>query len=492
VPRRYHSFLPARIWIFWALFLVRGTFYSAMLPMWEGWDEYAHFAWIQHWSDQGTLPRATDSVSREIDESMRLAPLPWELNWIGPPYLTHADWWALLASERDERVRQLAALSPALAHQPAIPINGRPFVFYEAQQPPLFYWLASPVMRPASNSPIHDRVLLVRLFSVLLASMAIPFTFLAARRVLGSGAIYVAALLAVAPGFVIDAAHVANDGLAIGVTAIFLWLLTREKTSWIAAGTVLGAAILAKASLLVLAPVLMVLWFRRPKQMGLALALGFAIGGWWYWRNVLTGMPLTGWQESVPLSQVAVSAVALFHHGGWVNEAYTIAKSFTWFGAWSFITLRTWMYLALEGVAFSGMLASLRRQGLRAPLTFTIAFAIAIIGGAAAYYAVHNVAGIPGWYLWPAGGAMAMLIVAGLRPYSILFAALLALTDLYGAAARMMPYYAGLAARDHGSITQFSLAAARLHLPLWLAVLWIGATIAIPLLMFQRRAKTRM
>ena len=440
----------------------------------------------------GTLPRTTDSVSREIDESMRLAPLPWELNWIGPPYLTHADWWALPASERDERVRRLAALSPALAHQPATPINGRPFVFYEAQQPPLFYWIASPVMRTGGNWPIHDRVLVVRLFSVLLASLAIPFTFLAARVVLGSHAIYVAALLAVAPGFMIDAAHVANDGLAMGLAAIFLWLMAREKTNWIAAGTVLGAAILAKASLVVLAPVLMVLWFRRPKQMGLALALGFAIGGWWYVHNVLIGMPLTGWQESVPLAQVAAGAIALFHHGGWINEAYTIAKSFTWFGAWSFITLRTWMYLVLEGMAFAGMIASLRKQGLRAPITFAIAFTIAIIGGAAAYYAVHNVAGIPGWYLWPAGGAMAMLIVAGLRQYSIVFAALLALTDLYGAAARMMPYYAGLAARDHGSVMQFTLAAARLHLPLWLAALWIVGTIAIPLLMFQRRANTRM
>ena len=464
-----------------------------MLPMWEGWDEYAHFAWIQHWSDTGTLPRTTDSVSREIDESMRLAPLPWELRWIGPPYLTHADWWALPANERDERVRQLAQLSPALAHQPAVPIDGKkPFVFYEAQQPPLFYWIASPVMRPASDWPIHDRVLLIRLFSVLLASMAIPFTFLASRKVLGSGAIYVAALLAVAPGLMIDAAHIANDGLAIGLATVFLWLMMREKTSWIAAGTVLGAAILAKASLLVLAPVLIVLWFRRPKQMGLALALGFVIGGWWYVRNVLIGMPLTGWQESVPLSQVAVGAVALFHHGGWINEAYTIAKSFTWFGAWSFITLRTWMYLALEGVAFGGMIAGLRQQGLRAPLTFLIAFTIAIIGGAAAYFAVHNVAGIPGWYLWPAGGAMAMLIVAGLRRYSVLFAAMLALTDLYGAAARMMPYYAGLAARDHGSVTQFFLAATRLHLSVWLAAAWIIATVAIPLLMLQGRANTRM
>jgi hypothetical protein len=256
---------------------------------------------------------------------------------------------------------------------------------------------------------IHDRVLLIRLFSVLLASLSIPFTFLAAwGGALGSFAVYVAGPLAVAPGLVIDAAHVANDGLALGVAAIFLWLMTREKTSWNAAGTVLGAAILAKASLLVLAPVLIVLWCPRPKQMGLALTLGFAIGGWWYARNVLTGMPLTGWQESVPLTQIAASAVALFHHGGWINEAYTIAKSFTWFGAWSFITLRTWMYMVLEVLAFTGMLAGFRKQGLRAPRTVTVTFTIAIIGGAAAYYAVHNVAGIPGWYLWPSGGAMAL------------------------------------------------------------------------------------
>jgi len=80
---------------------------------------------------------------------------------------------------------------------------------------------------------------------------------------------------------VIEAAHVANDGLAIGLAAVFLWLMAREKTIWVAAGTVLGAAILAKASLVVLVPVLIVLWFRRPKQMGFALALGFVIGGWW-------------------------------------------------------------------------------------------------------------------------------------------------------------------------------------------------------------------
>ncbi len=452
-----------------------------MLPLWEGWDEYAHFAWLEHWNDRGTLPVASDHVSAEIDMSMQLAPLARELRWIGPPYLTHSDWWALPAGEREKRERALRDIKPAGEH---------PFALYEAQQPPLYYWLSAPGLKLVAGRPLRDRVFAMRLLAVLFTSLAIPFTSLAAGPAL---ACFCAALLAVAPGMVIDGSHVANDSLAIGVTAIFLWLMTREKTGWAAAGLVLGAAILTKASLLVLIPVLAVLWFRKPKKMGLAIGTGLAIGGWWYVRNLVIGAPLTGWQESVPLSRVVSSAVALFHNGGWLNEFHTISKSFTWFGAWSFMTLRTWMYLVVEGFAFAGMLAALARErvSVRVPLTFVALFALAITGGAAAYFAVHNVAGIPGWYLWPAGGAMAILIVAGVGRLSVLFAALLALTDLYGMTARMLPYYSGLAPWNHGSITQSPEALARLHVSVWLAVAWAASTVAIPILMYQGRAKTR-
>ena len=76
-------------------------------------------------------------------------------HWIGPPYLTHSDWWALPATERDERVRQArrACLRRWRTSLP-IAINGRPFVFYEAQQPPLFYWMAS--ARDAARERLAD------------------------------------------------------------------------------------------------------------------------------------------------------------------------------------------------------------------------------------------------------------------------------------------------------------------------------------------------
>ncbi len=287
-------------------------------------------------------------------------------------------------------------------------------------------------------------------------------------------------------------------GSTIGIAAIFLWLMMREKSGWISVGVALGLAILTKASMLVLAAILVTLWIRRrPKQLVAALALGLGIGGWWYVRNVSIGMPLTGWQESAPFGEMIRSGVALLHHGLWLNEIHTIAKSFTWFGAWSFISLRAWMYLVLESIAVAGMLIGLVSSAIafRLRSCSQIWFAIAIAAGAAAYYAVHQVAGVPGWYLWPAGGALAILVVAGLGRWSALFAAMLALTDFYGVTSRMMPYYAGLAQWNHGSITSLPDAMARLHVGWLIFAAWVLATATIPVIAYRTpvygRAKTR-
>ncbi len=459
-PRRYDSFVPLRLWIFWLLFLVRGAFYCTMLPVWEGWDEYAHVAFLQHWNETHRLPIAGDRVSPEIDASLRRHLLPRELHWIGPPY----------------RTRETA--SAPIAGTP-VPY---PFVFYEAQQPPLYYWIAAPLFRGS----VEHGVFIVRLFSVLLASLAIPFTWLAAPR-FAPGC---AALLAVAPGLAIDVAHVANDALAIGIASVFLWLMSSTKERRMVTGIVLGAALLTKASLLVLLPVVIVL---RKRQALVPVLIALAVGGWWYIRNLILGLPFSGWQESVGLSALAASAVQLARSGRWINGAQTIAKSFTWFGAWSFLTLRTWMYLSLEAVAGSGMVCALmaKKPGIRVPLVFSICFTLAIAAGEAAYNSVHGIAGIPGWYLWPVGGAMSILVAAGLGRFVWIFATMLAAADIFGVTARMMPYYAGLAPWNRGSVLQVGDAARLLHVPVWLIALWIAATLAVPALLCQGRAKTR-
>jgi len=63
--------------LIWLCFVCRGIFYCSLLPLWDGFDEWAHFAVIERMSTAGSLLIDRNSpVSREIDASLNLAPLP--------------------------------------------------------------------------------------------------------------------------------------------------------------------------------------------------------------------------------------------------------------------------------------------------------------------------------------------------------------------------------------------------------------------------------
>lgn len=155
---------------------MRGCRSSAALPLWEGFDEYAHIAVLQHWVAAPSLPSADNGVSREIAESLRLAPLPWELRYLGAPHLPHEQWWTLPAAERDARMKALREMPREWARQPAPEFLSS----YEAQQPPLYYWICALPFRAAQNLSLRAHVAIIRLLSVAIAPLAIPLTFLAA------------------------------------------------------------------------------------------------------------------------------------------------------------------------------------------------------------------------------------------------------------------------------------------------------------------------
>jgi hypothetical protein len=449
--------MPWRVWLLWLFFVARGAFYCRLQPLWEGWDEYAHFAYIQHSTGTWGLPRFDEKISREIDESMRLAPLAYELRWIGPPYLTRSKWFALPASERADRQSRLDSIPPEWARQPA----DHAFAFYEAQQPPLYYWIMAQPLRLAASWRLWPRVLLIRLLSMLLASVAIPLTWAAARSELAP------ALLAIAPGFAIDTSRVANDSLAIALAALLLWLAMRRGRWWVI-GLVLGAGLLSKANFIGLA--VAVLLCGGWRSAGLAAAAS----GWWYVWNVLQGRSPTGWQDQTSLVRMTHAALAV----NWLNAAQVEARTFLWFGAWSFLTLKSWIYTALDAAGLVALVMALPKwRELKVPLLFTGCVFAEMAFGVLSYQATHGIGSVPGWYLWLVGGAMAMAVAAGLGRWSWILAGWLAAVDLYGAAAVMAPYYAGLAERDHARLIWP-------RAPWVLTVLWIAATAAGPAVAF--------
>ena len=165
----------------------------------------------------------------------------------------------------------------------------------------------------------------------------------------------------------------------------------------------------------------------------------------------------------------------------WFSAAHVAAKSFLWFGAWSFLTLKSWMYGVLELIALIALLSAARTRNtaLKTPAVLLAFFVAGIAYGVLATFVTQNVPNMPGWYLWSLGGGIAMIVVAGLRRYSLLFIAALAAVDLYGVIALLTPYYAGLAERNHAAAGQFPVALARLGIPPALPVAWGLATLGI-------------
>src|SRR5512140_1914283 len=99
-----------RLAALWAAFFFRLAFYSAALPLWEGYDEWAHFAVIRSMVSHGEalVPRNA-AVPRDVDASLRTAPVPWELRNMAEPSVTQDAFWNLPPSARAAREAEFAA-----------------------------------------------------------------------------------------------------------------------------------------------------------------------------------------------------------------------------------------------------------------------------------------------------------------------------------------------------------------------------------------------
>src|SRR5206468_11600051 len=74
----------------WIAFLAAATFFAIVVPLGEGFDELAHFAYIQHIAQAGRLPlEVTAYPSKEIEAFLQYHPAPWSLHSINPALTSH-------------------------------------------------------------------------------------------------------------------------------------------------------------------------------------------------------------------------------------------------------------------------------------------------------------------------------------------------------------------------------------------------------------------
>lgn len=488
MPSRLHALVRSRAlvpWALWALFVFRGLVYLGVTPVWEGFDEHQHFAYVQMVAEQGRLPvPGREAVSGEVAASLRLLPLPWELKDSGLG-LTHDEYWRLSGEERRARQAALRSIPPAARREPAGTDNPH-LRLYETQQPPLYYVLAAGPYRLFRDAGLLERVYVLRLFSLLLASAAVPLLFLSARRVFGDGtlAAWTAAAAVCMPEWMMDVARVGNDALAVCLMSALVWLsLAWEKLSLrqcLAVGLLLGAGLLTKAFFLPVVPALVVLavvrlrragrnWPEAAGGAGLLLAGCAAASGLWFARNLALTGTLTGVMQSVALGGVPpLDYLRAVPRVDWYNAVDSLLVSHIWFGNWSFLGLRAWVYklfMALYLLAAAGLAGWIPAwRGRRKQAAAIPAGAAAVLANYAAWFwlgLLYHVlitwmaggqSSSAGWYLYCLVVPEAILLVAGLcrwapagsRPrVPALLCGLFVLLDLWGMVLVMVPYYTG-------------------------------------------------
>jgi 4-amino-4-deoxy-L-arabinose transferase-like glycosyltransferase len=473
--------------LLWAAFLVRGVWYCALLPLWEGYDEPYHFAALQNVAAGQGMPHSDTRITLEVEESLHLAPIPWEMQYhaVGQAAATYEAFWTLPLAEREKCIEALRALDPRDGSRPA---NG-PVFNYESQQPPLYYWVMALPMRWSSGMQLLSRLYLLRIVGLLLASLMVPLTYWIANGVLRSEpqALGTVAILALLPELAINLARVSNESLAVvcysSMVAAALYALRKPAAwcGWFAFGVCLGCGLLSKSYVLSAIPGVFVVghfaYWRAPGnetpklglagvlgRMAAALAVAMAIAGPWYWRMHAATGSWTGTNDEANVARLSLlQNLVQVGHVNWKSGALSVAVSHVWFGAWSFLRLPTRVYVVafiVMAVAACGIVVRLmrRRDSMeeRREVAVLCVFYVGFLTGLAYHvlinYLGHGVSASAGWYLYATVAAEVVLLVWGLLAFvspRICFIGLavgVAALDLYGMHALLMPYYAGLSA----------------------------------------------
>jgi len=451
--------MGTRRWLaaIWLGFAVRLVFYATAFPIWEGFDEWAHFAIVRQVAAGHMLYPRDALVPLDVAASMQLAPMPPTLGNLPGAVVSHEQFWGLPPDERASREAQFQGIPRDFADE-----SSRIHA-YEALQPPIYYWLMAPVLWLLRNCTLATQVFALRWAAVAAVSLLIPLLFLLGRAVFRDDrlALGCAAAAALMPELAVTSARVSNEALAIPLYTAATWLAVRRR-NWPALGIVLGVGLITKAYFLAaLVGVAAAFWAPR------AFLVAIAMSGWWYARNFWTTGTVSGLSEAVSLRSTPMSSfLQTIDSLPWFRALDSILFSHLYFGGWSSLMVRSWMYHLLFLVMLVAALALIplrKKPEIRSLVYIYLAFWIGQLYNTTLIYAAKGVPTSMGWYLYAVIGAEVMLGVAGLRcllgKWGIGTAAFLfGLLDLYSMNAVALPYYTGLLGRKPNG----ALAAVRL------------------------------
>lgn len=380
--------------------IVNAALFSALLPLWEGFDEPYHYGYVEElWQSKKLPVFARTPLPYDVVASFPLAPVSSILRRAVPEAIAYDAWFALPDGERERSRHALEQLRAA----PRIVSRGN----YEAHQPPLAYLLLAPLDWSIAKFSLTLRVLVLRLFCGVCSVVLLFLGASALCRELDAPEPFAtAALFGIFCSEMLYAttAHVANDWLAVGVSSLFLATLTGfvrapgRRTALVVAGW-LAAGLLTKAYFLVFAVFAagVMLWQCRSRVRTLlpAAALVAVVAGPWYVRNIVLYGNAGGTPEAfdgIGIRQTLAAARRI----DWPATAGYLARASLWTGNnWFNSYSRTTLNVLLAMIALAMVAWVWRRRSIRSA-EWTVFAAVVVFLVAIAYEGCAMVADRPG------------------------------------------------------------------------------------------------
>lgn len=203
--------LPPIVKLLLLTFFLKGIVISAILPIWHGPDEQAHFAQVQYFGEFGHPVENNVNVkdlSQEILLSENL--LGTERDGFGKNKFTHNP------NYRIEYTNTLTGKYEQILH--TIPISARKmFVKNEATRyPPLYYYFSAIFYRLSYSLDLFNRVFITRFGSIILGTLTVLLTYKIAEKIFSKKSIIpltAATLVAFQPMFGFLSSSINSDNL---------------------------------------------------------------------------------------------------------------------------------------------------------------------------------------------------------------------------------------------------------------------------------------
>jgi hypothetical protein len=140
--------------------------YSALLPLWEGFDEPFHFGYVQRLANGRGFPDVrTERLSREVAVSILRAPASQGVKANLPAVVAYSEFFSWPSGRRSQARQSLRDIPPEYRWQSS------EFQNYEAYQAPLAYILLAVPERMLAAMPLPSRVLILRILAALAGSL---------------------------------------------------------------------------------------------------------------------------------------------------------------------------------------------------------------------------------------------------------------------------------------------------------------------------------